>query len=139
MAEQLDHLLAMTELAHVTVQVLPSEFGAHGMMSGSVQLLRFVDNEDAAYAESVLGIEPVQDPNAVVVLSTLWNGIASAAPSPEQSREMIRAERKSASNAQCVEMQHTLTQARDSQNIDGDVLRADFSALVAAVKSGRIG
>jgi transcriptional regulator with XRE-family HTH domain len=94
MAEQLEHLLAMTELENVTIQVLPSDFGAHGMMSGPVQLLRFVDNEDAAYAESLLGIEPVQDPSAVAALSALWDDIASSAPSPEQSREMISAERK---------------------------------------------
>ncbi|HEX5404636.1 MAG TPA: helix-turn-helix transcriptional regulator [Pseudonocardiaceae bacterium] len=93
MVEQLDHLLTMTELENVTIQVLPSDFGAHGLMTGPVQLLRFVDNEDAAYAESVLGTEPVQDADAVAALSALWGDIAAAAPSPEQSREMIRTER----------------------------------------------
>lgn len=93
MIEQLDHMLAMAELDNVTIQVVPSDFGAHGLMSGPIQLLRFVDNEDTAYAESVLGVEPVQDPDAVASLSDRWNDIASAAPSSEQSREMIMAER----------------------------------------------
>ncbi len=93
MLEQLDHLLAMTELENVTIQVLPSDFGAHGLMSGPVQLLRFVDDEETAYAESMLGIEPVQDPDTAAALSGLWDDIASAAPSSEQSREIIRARR----------------------------------------------
>jgi hypothetical protein len=46
---------------------------------------------------------------------------------------------KSASNTQCIEVHRTLALARDSKNADGPVLRADFLALVAAVKSGQIG
>ncbi len=46
---------------------------------------------------------------------------------------------KSASNTQCVETHHTLTRLRDSKNADGPVLRADVTALVTAVKAGRIG
>ncbi|HEX5404635.1 MAG TPA: DUF397 domain-containing protein [Pseudonocardiaceae bacterium] len=46
---------------------------------------------------------------------------------------------RSASNTQCVETHHTLTQLRDSKNADGPVLRGDVTALVAAVKAGRIG
>jgi hypothetical protein len=46
---------------------------------------------------------------------------------------------RSASNAQCVETHHTLTQLRDSKNATGPTLHADVAALVAAVKAGRIG
>jgi hypothetical protein len=96
MAEQLDHLLAIADLPHVTIQVLPEEFGAHGAMSGPIQLLRFADDEDAAYVESVLGMESVQEVGAVAALSAVWDDVASAAPSPKRSAEMIRAERKRA-------------------------------------------
>jgi hypothetical protein len=94
MIEQLDHLLAMTELDNVIIQVLPSDFGTHGAMVGSVQLFRFVDNEEAAYAESLLGLEPVKEPSAIRALSAIWHDIALAAPSPDQSRELIRTERR---------------------------------------------
>ena len=44
MKRQLEHVLAMAELAHVTIQVLPLEVGAHPGMEGSFVLLRFPDD-----------------------------------------------------------------------------------------------
>jgi transcriptional regulator with XRE-family HTH domain len=46
MKRQLEHMLAMAELPHVTVQVLPLEAGAHPGMDGSFVLLRFPDQAD---------------------------------------------------------------------------------------------
>jgi hypothetical protein len=60
-------------------------------MAGSVQLLRFSEDEEAAYAESAVGMVAVQDPAAVTALSAVWADVASAAPSPKRSADMIRA------------------------------------------------
>jgi hypothetical protein len=46
MKRQLEHMLAMAELSHVTIQVLPLEAGAHPGMDGSFVLLRFPDQAD---------------------------------------------------------------------------------------------
>lgn len=94
MVRQLDHLLTMAERPHVTIQVVPQDFGAHGAMSGPIQLLRFSDDEEIGYAESVIGVESVQDPAAVAVLVNVWEDVASAVPSPERSAELIMNERK---------------------------------------------
>jgi Domain of unknown function (DUF5753)/Helix-turn-helix domain len=92
MAAQLDHLLARTELPHVTIQVIPSDFGAHGLMSGPLFLLSFPEDDEphAAYVESLTGMETVEDREAAAALSDVWDEIAAGAPSPERSTEMIR-------------------------------------------------
>lgn len=97
MIAQLDHLLAVTELPNVTVQVIPFDFGAHGAMSGPLFLLSFPEDDepDAAYTESVVGIETVGKPEDVAALSSVWDETAAAAPSPERSAEIIRAVRNS--------------------------------------------
>ncbi|HWE87952.1 MAG TPA: helix-turn-helix transcriptional regulator [Pseudonocardiaceae bacterium] len=94
MAEQLDHVLTMMELPNVTIQVLPFDFGEHGLMSGPLILFDFSDDEseDAAYVESVIGIEVVRR-DAVAALRSVWEDVASAAASPERSAEIIKAER----------------------------------------------
>ncbi|HEX3781809.1 MAG TPA: helix-turn-helix transcriptional regulator [Pseudonocardiaceae bacterium] len=96
LAGQLDHLLKLIELSQVTIQVIPFGFGACGITSGPLFLFGFADEDeqDAAYVESALGMEAVQDSADAAALAAVWDDVASAAPSPEQSAEMIRAERK---------------------------------------------
>lgn len=92
MVAQLDHVLTMVKLPNVTVQVVPFEFGAHGSMTGPWFLLGFPepDEPDSAYAESVAGIDTVEEPTDVAGLSDIWRAIAKAAPSPARSVEIIR-------------------------------------------------
>lgn len=94
MRAQLEYLIALAELPHVTIQVRPHGLGGYGGMSGPIQLLRFADDENAAYVESIVGMEVVQDPSAVTALSAMWDDVASAVPSPERSMDMIKAEMK---------------------------------------------
>ncbi len=96
LAAQLDHLLKLIELPQVTIQVIPFGFGAHGAMSGPLFLFGFADEEDqdAVYVESVLGMEAVQETADAAALTAVWEDVASAAPSPQQSAEMISTERK---------------------------------------------
>ncbi|KAA2255468.1 helix-turn-helix domain-containing protein [Solihabitans fulvus] len=95
MRSQLDHLLTAATLPNVTIQVVPFEFGAYGPMSGPITLLTFPEDDepDAAYLEYVAGLETVEDPEDAVALSTTWNEIAAAVPSPDESAETIRAVR----------------------------------------------
>jgi transcriptional regulator with XRE-family HTH domain len=91
MRAQLAHLVAMSELPHVTIQVRPHDLGGYGGMSGPIQLLRFSDHEDAAYVESAVGMEVVQEQPSVMALSAMWEDVASAVPSPERSIDMVKA------------------------------------------------
>lgn len=96
MAAQLDHLLTMGELPNVVVQVVPFAFGAHGAMTGPMFLLSFPeeDEPDSAYAESATGLDTIAKPEDVAALSDIWHEIASRAPSPEKSAEIIKSVRE---------------------------------------------
>jgi transcriptional regulator with XRE-family HTH domain len=95
MVAQLNHLLAMTELPNVTVQVVPFDFGAHGAMTGPVFLLSFPeeDEPDSAYAESVTGLDTVEKPEDVAGLADMWQAVNDSAPTPEQSATIIKSAR----------------------------------------------
>jgi len=45
---------------------------------------------------------------------------------------------RSAPEANCVEVAHTLTAVRDSKNPDGPTLTANLGGLLAAVKAGHL-
>lgn len=92
MTVQLDYLLTMAKLPNVTIQVVPFGFGAHGTMTGPWFLLSFPepDEPDSAYAESVTGMDTVENPADVAGLSDIWRAIADAAPSPTRSAEIIK-------------------------------------------------
>ncbi|GAB3493653.1 helix-turn-helix domain-containing protein [Amycolatopsis cihanbeyliensis] len=91
MAAQLDLLITMSELPHVTIQIVPLDHGAHGAMTGPWFLLSFPEDDepDSAYAESVTGLDTVEKPEDVAGLSDIWEAIAATAPSPQRSAEII--------------------------------------------------
>ncbi|TDQ01275.1 helix-turn-helix domain-containing protein [Labedaea rhizosphaerae] len=93
MAGQLDHLLAMAALPHVTVQVIPFDVGAYGAMSGPLVLLSFPEDDepDSAYVESLIGMHTVENQVDVSALSAVWDGAAAMARSPEETITIIRA------------------------------------------------
>lgn len=95
MVEQLDHLLAMAELPHVTIQVIPFDVGAHGALSGPLFILSFPEDDepDSAYVESLAGMHTVEKPDLVSALSAVWDGAAGAALPPDESVTFIRSAR----------------------------------------------
>lgn len=96
MTAQLEHMLDMVERPNVTVQVVPFDHGAHGAMTGPWFLMNFPedDESDAAYTESMTGMENVGDSDDVVRLAEVWQAIADTAPSPTRSADMIVGIRK---------------------------------------------
>jgi transcriptional regulator with XRE-family HTH domain len=93
LAEQLDHLLAMSRRPNITIQVIPFAAGAYGAMAGVLSLLSFPeeDERDAAYVESLLGIATVDNESDVTALSAVWDGAAAVALSATRSVSAIRA------------------------------------------------
>ena len=49
-----------------------------------------------------------------------------------------RSSRRSANNANCVELRDTLDRVRDSKNAAGPALRANVPALLRAIRAGRL-
>jgi transcriptional regulator with XRE-family HTH domain len=92
MAGQLDHLVTMAALPHVTIQVIPFGVGAYGAMAGALSLLSFPeeDEPDSAYVESLVGLHTVENGKSVSALSAVWDGAAAMALSPRETVKMIR-------------------------------------------------
>ncbi|GLX51426.1 helix-turn-helix domain-containing protein [Streptomyces sp. MB22_4] len=91
MREQLEHLLALSELPHVTVQVLPFEVGAHPGLNGQYAILEFADAADSSvvYLEGVtsdLYLEKAQD---VQKYAVMYEHLRAQSLNVEASRQLI--------------------------------------------------
>lgn len=91
MREQLDHLIEMSQLPHVTVQVLPFEVGAHPGLNGQYAILEFADAADSSvvYIEGVtsdLYLEKAQD---VQKYAVMYEHLRAQSLNVEQSRQFI--------------------------------------------------
>ncbi|MEU9730660.1 helix-turn-helix transcriptional regulator [Streptomyces sp. NPDC048002] len=91
MIEQLEHLIEMSRLPHVTVQVIPFTMGAHPGVSGQYAILEFPDAADSSvvYIEGVtsdLYLEKAQD---VQKYSVMYEHLRAQALNADQSREFI--------------------------------------------------
>lgn len=95
MLAQHDHLLQMTKLPNVTIQVLPLDLCAFGPYSGTMILLSYPESDepDSAYVESMAGGDTLDDEASVTALSNVWQAIAAMAPSPQKSAKIIKAVR----------------------------------------------
>ncbi|AYN40811.1 XRE family transcriptional regulator [Streptomyces dangxiongensis] len=91
MREQLEHLMEMSQLPHVTVQVLPFEVGAHPGLNGQYAILEFADAADSSvvYLEGVtsdLYLEKAQDAQKYAVM---YEHLRAQSLNVEASRQYI--------------------------------------------------
>jgi transcriptional regulator with XRE-family HTH domain len=91
MIEQLEYLLEMSQLPHVTVQLIPFGMGAHPGVSGQYAILEFPDAADSSvvYIEGVtsdLYLEKAQD---VQKYAVMYEHLRAQALNVEQTREFI--------------------------------------------------
>ncbi|MDO0927231.1 helix-turn-helix transcriptional regulator [Streptomyces sp. TG1A-8] len=91
MREQLEHLIEMSQLPHVTVQVLPFEVGAHPGLNGQYAILEFTDAADSSvvYLEGVtsdLYLEKAQD---VQKYAVMYEHLRAQSLNVEASRQFI--------------------------------------------------
>ncbi|MFE0421545.1 helix-turn-helix domain-containing protein [Streptomyces sp. NPDC058953] len=91
MREQLEYLIEMGQLPHVTVQVLPFEMGAHPGINGQYAILEFPDAADSSvvYIEGVtsdLYLEKGPDVQKYIVM---YEHLRAQALGAEQSRTFI--------------------------------------------------
>lgn len=100
-AEQLQHLLDITQRANVSIRIVPWTAGIHDGMnsSGGFSLLRFprdpisgeVLEPPLAYLDSCTGAMYLTKPDEVHVYDVIWDGLCSRALSLEDSRQLITA------------------------------------------------
>ncbi|MFF8728085.1 helix-turn-helix domain-containing protein [Streptomyces sp. NPDC015171] len=91
MREQLEHLIEMSQLPHITVQVLPFEVGAHPGLNGQYAILEFADAADSSvvYLEGVtsdLYLEKAQD---VQKYAVMYEHLRAQSLNVEASRQYI--------------------------------------------------
>lgn len=92
MAEQLRHLAELSELDHVTIQVLPFSAGAHPGMKAGFTLLRFpegFDDMDCVYLENNNGGVWQEVADHVAEYSATFDRQRSIALSPEETRTLL--------------------------------------------------
>jgi len=92
MRAQLEHLLEMTELPSVTIQVLPFSRGAHSGMFGPYLVLSFpqVESLDLVLTETPTGNIWVERETEVAYYRTLFDDARTAALPPAESLALIR-------------------------------------------------
>jgi transcriptional regulator with XRE-family HTH domain len=93
MHEQLQHLIKMSNLKNVTVQVLPYREGAHPGTLGSLAILYFPEevHSPVAYVESFAGDVYLERDEDMARVTLAYTHLHSAADSPAKSRELIAA------------------------------------------------
>ncbi|MGW4434334.1 helix-turn-helix domain-containing protein [Streptomyces sp. NPDC004009] len=91
MREQLEHLIEMSQLPHVTVQVLPFEVGAHPGLNGQYAILEFTDAADSSvvYLEGVTSDLYLEKAPDVQKYAVMYEHLRAQSLNVEQSRQLI--------------------------------------------------
>ena len=91
MRAQLDHIAALANRPHITVQVLPFRAGAHPAMDGSFIILGFPEaaDPDVVYLESQTGSLYLEKQPEVERYQAMFNHLVAKALGPEESVSLI--------------------------------------------------
>lgn len=89
---QLEHLIAMNELPHVTIQVLPLTSDAHAMPIGSFSILAFREpaDPDVVYLDYLTGCLYLESPEEVARYVLAFDHLRVDAVAAARSMELIR-------------------------------------------------
>ncbi|MEU3749562.1 MULTISPECIES: helix-turn-helix transcriptional regulator [Streptomyces] len=86
---QLEHLLEVSELPHVEIQVMPTEHADHPGTGGRIALLKFADGTAVGRMDGDFGGRPVSDLKRLRLLDLRYGIIRSKALTPAESRDFI--------------------------------------------------
>ncbi|WP_371536091.1 helix-turn-helix domain-containing protein [Streptomyces sp. NBC_00466] len=86
---QLEHLLELSVLRHVEVQVMPTETEEHAGLGGSHQVLKLRDGTAVGHNEVQLTSRLISEPREVQILEMRYGLIRSQALTPRLSRTFI--------------------------------------------------
>ena len=91
MRDQLDHLIELSRLPHLTVQVMPFDMGAHPGVNGQYAILEFPDASDSSvvYLEGVTSDLYLEKANDVHSYSVMYEHLRAQALNADQTREFI--------------------------------------------------
>jgi transcriptional regulator with XRE-family HTH domain len=91
MRAQLRHLIEVSELPHVTLQIIPFSAGAHPGMPGSFALLQFAEATvpDVIYIDSMAGDLFLEEESDVRRYKLVFDHLRAMAAAPDVSRELL--------------------------------------------------
>nr|WP_203592520.1 MULTISPECIES: helix-turn-helix transcriptional regulator [unclassified Streptomyces] len=91
MREQLEHVMELSQLPHITVQVLPFEVGAHAGINGQYSILEFADAADSSvvYIEGVTSDLYLEKPHDVQKYTVMYEHLRAQSLNVEQSRQLV--------------------------------------------------
>ncbi|WP_432170118.1 helix-turn-helix domain-containing protein [Streptomyces sp. 1222.5] len=87
--QQLEHLLGVAQLRNVTVQVMPTDSGAHPGLSGKIEVLKFGDGAVVGRSDGAYNGRPISDPKQLRILELRFSTIRAQALSPKESLAFI--------------------------------------------------
>jgi transcriptional regulator with XRE-family HTH domain len=93
MHAQLEHLLQITELPNVTLQIAPFDAGPHAAAGGPFSILRFPEPDlpDVVYLEQLNSAIYLDQPDDVINYLSIMDQLCVQAETDTASRNMIRA------------------------------------------------
>lgn len=86
---QLERLLEVGRLRHVTLQVMPTNTEAHPGLDGRIELLKFPDGTAVGRSDGAFSGRPVTDPKQLRILELRYGTIRAQAFSPRESLASI--------------------------------------------------
>lgn len=86
---QLQHLLELSQLRHVEIQVMPTSRGDHPGTSGRIQVLKFGDGQSVGRTDEEFGGRPVSDPRQLRILELRYGIIRAEALNARESLAFI--------------------------------------------------
>lgn len=92
MRAQLSRLLELTQLPHVTLQVMPFDRGGHSAAGGSFSILRFAEPDlpDIVYIEQLTGALYLDRPEETDHYREVMNSLSAEAETPTESRRQLK-------------------------------------------------
>jgi transcriptional regulator with XRE-family HTH domain len=91
MVQQLEHLVELSRLPHLTLQVMPFAMGAHPGVNGQYAILEFPETTDSTvvYLEGVTSDLYLEKANDVQSYSVMYEHLRAQALNADQTREFI--------------------------------------------------
>lgn len=91
MSEQLHELLRLGVRDHITIRVIPAEFGAHAGTAGSCTLMSFDDFKPVVYVEEETAGHFLEEPEDIASYRDIFADLAECALDEKRSRDLITA------------------------------------------------
>ncbi|MFF1453175.1 helix-turn-helix domain-containing protein [Streptomyces sp. NPDC058274] len=87
--QQLEHLLEVGRLHHVTLQAMPTDTDPHPGLDGRIELLKFPDGTAAGRSDGAFSGRPITDPKQLRILELRYGTIRAQALPPRESLAFV--------------------------------------------------